>query len=487
MATTTATAPLPARPPTPLLGLGAVLALGAIMMQLDMTMTNVAVNSLLREFAVPLSTIQWVTTGYLLAMATVIPVAGWAMGRYGARAVWTTSLAVFLAGSTLCGLAWSAPSLIGFRVLQGLGAGLIMPLAQAILAQAAGPDRMARAMAAISVPALLGPVLGPVLGGVLVTEASWRWIFFVNVPVCLVALALSRRYVPAERAAGTGRLDVAGLVLLSGGCASAVYGLARSASAGSFRDAAAVTATLAALVLLAGYLVRSLAARAVPPVDPRLLRQRSFGSAAGVMFASTMVLFGAMALLPLYYQQVRGQSPLHTGLLMIPFGLGMGASLAVAGRLADRIAPRAQALAGLLLTATGAAILTGLSAGTGAGPLSLAQLASGAGVGLTLVPVMTTSMRGLRRDQIPGGSTAIRVIQQIGGSFGGAILFVVLQHRIAAHAVAAGGHLDAGALAGAFADTFRWVLGLALLAAVPALALPGRSRRAEPAVVRPQR
>src|SRR5215472_15651247 len=223
--------------PPSLVKIIAVVMLGALMMQLDMTMTTIATRALVRDFGSTLTTIQWVTTGYLLAMASTIPLAGWARERFGARPVWMTSIAVFLLGSVLCGLAWSPGSLIGFRVLQGLGAGMVMPVGQAVLVQAAPAGKFGRVMAAMGVPAMVGPVAGPVLGGVLVTSLSWHWIFYINIPVCLAALALSARSIPSATAPGRSRLDWLGLLLLSPGCAAIVFGFAQSNAYGGFGDA----------------------------------------------------------------------------------------------------------------------------------------------------------------------------------------------------------------------------------------------------------
>src|SRR6478735_5180876 len=208
--------------------LASVVVLGTIMSILDTTIVNVALETLGRDLDASLTSIQWVSTGYLLALATVIPLTGWAMERFSGRKVWMVSVALFLLGSGLCGLAWSVESLIVFRVLQGFGGGMIMPVGQAILAQAAGPQRMGRVMSVIGVPTLLGPVLGPVIGGLIVDNLSWRWIFFVNLPVGAVALALAWRILPA-REVGTARprLDLVGLLLLSPGLVALVYGLSQ--------------------------------------------------------------------------------------------------------------------------------------------------------------------------------------------------------------------------------------------------------------------
>src|ERR1700712_5647339 len=158
-----------------------VVVIGAIMSILDTTIVNVALESLGRDLDAPLSTIQWVSTGYLLSLATVIPLTGWAAERFGPRRVWMTAVAGFVVTSALCALAWSAESLIAFRVLQGLAGGMIMPIGMITLAQTAGPDRVGRVMSVIGVPMLLAPVLGPGLGGVILSERSWHWLVYVNV------------------------------------------------------------------------------------------------------------------------------------------------------------------------------------------------------------------------------------------------------------------------------------------------------------------
>src|SRR5919109_1639571 len=208
-----------------ILKLAAVVVLGAIATILDATIVNVALTTLGRDFDAPISTIQWVPTVYLLAFASVIPLSGWASERFGAKRVWLASLGAFMVGSLLAGLSWSIGALIAFRVLQGLGGGMIMPLGQMILAQAAGPQRMGRVMSIVGVPMLLAPIFGPVIGGALVDAVSWRWIFFVNLPVGAAAFLLAVRLLPEVEPRLHERLDALGLVLLSGGIATFVYGL----------------------------------------------------------------------------------------------------------------------------------------------------------------------------------------------------------------------------------------------------------------------
>ncbi|MGH2931149.1 MAG: MFS transporter, partial [Solirubrobacteraceae bacterium] len=171
-----------------LLAVGGVVILGAIMSILDVTVVNVAINKLAIAFSAPLSTIQWVATGYTLALAAVIPLSAWASDRFGAKRVYGIAIVLFVLGSAATGLAWSTGSLITFRILQGLGGGMIMPAGMTILTRAAGPQRLGRIMSIIGIPMLLGPILGPILGGFLVDQVSWRWIFYINVPIGIVAV-----------------------------------------------------------------------------------------------------------------------------------------------------------------------------------------------------------------------------------------------------------------------------------------------------------
>ncbi|URM98673.1 MFS transporter [Actinomadura madurae] len=181
-----------------LVTLGLVVVLGAIMSVIDATAVNVATRTLAEDFGASITSVQWVLTGYMLGLAAVIPVTGWATERFGARRVWISALALFLLGSALAGLAWSMPALIAFRVLQGIGGGMIIPVAQTILAQAAGPSRMGRMMGFIGLPMLLGSVAGPIVGGLIISTAGWRWIFLVNLPLGAVAIAAALRLLPAS-------------------------------------------------------------------------------------------------------------------------------------------------------------------------------------------------------------------------------------------------------------------------------------------------
>ena len=467
--------------------LSSVVILGAIMSILDVTIVNVAIDTLSRDFRTSLSTIQWVTTGYLLALSTVIPLSGWAMSRFGAKRVWIAAVALFVAGSAACGLSWSIESLITFRVLQGLGGGMIMPVSQAVLAEAAGPHRMGRVMSIIGVPMLLGPVVGPVLGGWIVQDFSWRWIFFVNVPIGAVALTLAARILPRVDPDRALHLDIRGLLLLSPGLALFVYGLSEAGSSGGFRDTRAMLGISIGAVLVALFIWHGLARGRTALLDLRLFRHRSFAAATATAFLFGIALFGSMILLPLYYQVVRGEGALNAGLLLAPQGLGAAMAMPIAGRLTDRLGAGRIVPFGITFALLGTIAYAQIGADTPYWLLSVSLWVRGIGLGSTMMPAMAAAYAALARSDVPRASTTLNIIQRVGGSVGTAVLAVYLAQQIRGAAPGAGGSAGmgnlgaippavraqlAGPLADAFGQAFWLSLGLTAVAYIPAFFLP---------------
>ncbi|HXX91216.1 MAG TPA: MDR family MFS transporter [Acidimicrobiales bacterium] len=460
-----------------------VVVLGTIMAILDTTIVAVALATLARDFHTSISTIQWVTTGYLLALAVVIPLSGWAVHRFGAKPVYIMSLLLFVAGSALCGVAWSAGALIVFRVLQGLGGGMIMPVGQTIMVRTAGPDKMNKVMALIGVPTLLGPILGPVIGGLIISNVSWRWIFFVNVPIGIVALILCFRFLTTTPRDRSHRFDVTGFLLLAPGLALAVYGLSEVGSEGGFSSRGVQVSLLVSVVLIVGFVVRSLRAPE-PLLDLRLFTRFNFSVATACIFLIGATLYGTMFLLPLYYQIVRGESPLTAGLLMAPQGIGAALVMRPSAQLADRYGTRRTVPVGMAVLALGTLAYTQVSGSTSFAFLACALLVRGIGLGFAMMPVFAAAYRGLSHEQVPRASTATNIIRQVGGSLGVAVFAVVLQtaiaHQFPGHAAGLGmlqvhplPLTVADRLADAFATSFWWSFGVCALAILPAVFLPG--------------
>jgi len=469
-----------------------VVVLGSIMSILDTTIVAVALATLGRDFHVSVATIQWVTTGYLLALAMVIPVTGWAVDRFGAKLVWMTSLILFVIGSSLCGAAWSANSLIGFRLLQGIGGGMLLPVGQSILARASGPQRMGRVMSIIGVPMVMGPIMGPIIGGLIVSNYSWRWIFYINVPIGIATLVVSSRWLPKWDTDDRSRpsFDTLGFCLLSPGLAALVYSLSEVGTTGSFTDTSVVVSFVLGLALMAGFVLHALRIKN-PLLELRLFKDRTFTIANICIFVLGATLFGSMFLLPLYYQIARGQPAWVAGLLMAPQGIGAAFIMRKAGSITDRVGPRRIVPFGILVMAAATVPFAFVTTSTSEVLLAATLFARGLGLGLTMMPVTAAAYFGLNHAEIPNASTTMNIVRQVGGSVATALFAVVLERQIVAQlgtasksAGGSGGIISsavklppqvADPVAAAFANTFWWAVGAILLAFIPTLFLPNHA------------
>ncbi len=440
---------------------------GGITVILDTTIVSVGLHELTTALDASVGTIQWVATAYLLAMFVTIPVTGWAQGRIGGKRLWLVGLTAFLVGSALCATAWSAASLIAFRALQGLGGGVLMPLMTTLIMQAAHGRNLGKLMATVSLPAALGPILGPVAGGLILHSLSWHWLFLVNVPIGVLGLVLAVRLIPAD---GPGRrvpLDVVGLALVSPGIVAVIYGLAQVGERGGFAHPAVLLPLIGGVGLLAAFVGWAWRRGPRALIDLRLFRHRALRASGTLLFLTGTALYGAMLLLPLYWQQVRGADALGAGLLLVPQGVGALASRTLAGRLTDAIGGRWVAVGGFAVLALATVPFALSDEHTSTVWLMAALLIRGLGLGAVVIPLMTGAFVGLERDEMPHASIVTRVAQQLGGSFGTAVLAVIL---VSATVGAAGLH----DLAGAFDTAFWWATGFAVLASALSFLLPGR-------------
>ncbi|GAB3885600.1 MFS transporter [Kibdelosporangium lantanae] len=478
------------------LKVAAVVVVGVVMAILDTTVVNVALKALAVEFSTSFDTIQWVVTGYMLALSTVIPVTGWASTRFGTKRLYMLAIVMFLAGSALAGLSWSIESLIVFRVLQGLGGGMLMPAGMTILTKTAGPARVGRVMSLLGVPMLLGPIGGPILGGWLVDKVDWRWIFYINVPIGIVALLLAWRLLPKDEAGDAGRFDFPGMLMLSPGLALLIYGVSNIPGAGGVGDVKVWLPGVVGVVLIVGFVMRAMRITN-PLVDLKLFRDRGFSVAVFTMCFFSVSFFGAMLLFPSYFQLVRGEGALDAGLLMAPQGIGAMIMMPIAGTLADRIGVRKVVLPGLVLIVAGIAVFTQVAADTQYWQLLLALFVMGLGMGATMMPIMSAALQTLRQDDVANASTSLNIVQQAFGAIGTAVMSIVLAALLAGKfgvptsqgqlaAIGALGNPEthasaAMATADSFASTFVVALVLIAICVLPALLLPKRPRPAAPA------
>ncbi|MQS06175.1 MDR family MFS transporter [Streptomyces alkaliphilus] len=444
-----------------LLGIAFVLVLGTFMATVDATIVAVAIDTLATGFDAPVADIQWVTTAYLLAVVAAVPASGWLADRFGGRRVWLLAVGGFLVASALCALAWSLPSLIAFRVLQGLTGGLLPATGQALLARIAGPGRTGRVIGVVAVVPLLSPVLGPLIGGAILGAASWPWLFLVNLPIGALAIPLALRYVPVVPAApGRTAFDLRGALLLSPGLAVLVLGLTEVAHG---RGLPAALGVAAGAVMLVGFVVHGLRTRRVPLVDPRLFTRPPFGAAALALLVLGASVFGTTFLLPLYLQTGHGLSAPGAGLVLAFQGAGAVAGSVLVNRTIDTLAPRTLVLAGIGLILLGTIPFTQLGHDLPEALIAGSLVARGLGMALIAAPVMNIVYSRVEPDLLPRAAGALNLLNTVGGSIGTALLAVVLQSRL---------ETRGADVPQAFADTFLWVLGLCLIAAAGATRLP---------------
>jgi EmrB/QacA subfamily drug resistance transporter len=391
---------------------------------LDATIVNVALPTLGRELDVGNDVLQWVVTGYLLSLAVWIPASGWFGDRFGTKRVFLLALSIFVGGSALCGLAWSANALIAFRVVQGIGGGMLTPVGTTMVVRAFPREERARGSAIIGVPAVLAPVLGPLIGGYLVDGAGWRWIFFVNVPIGLFGLAFAAIVLREQREPRPGRFDARGFVLAAACLVTLLYGLSRVPDKGWLSPVALTCIGLGALTaFLLVYLETHVRA---PMLDLTLFRDRVFATSNVTHVLTVAGLVGTLFLVPLYLQDLRGLSAWESGLTSFSQALGLICAMPVASFFYARRGARPLAVAGLLLTAASALLLMTTNLQTELWWIRGVLFARGIGFGMALLPLQTATFANVPLSATGRASALFNTARQVGASLGVAALASVL-------------------------------------------------------------
>ena len=461
-----------------------VVLLGPLMTSLDSTVVNVSLTRLAQDLRVPLTLIQWVTSGYLLALALMLPLSGWVVDRFGAKRVYLGCFTLFTAASIGCGLAPTAGFLIAMRVVQGMSGGLLAPMAQMMIVRGAG-RHVARVMGLMVVPILLGPLCGPVLAGAILQHGSWRWIFFINLPIGLLALVLASWILPRDTDLVRPRpFDLKGFLLLSPALVLLLHGLeslsSRPAAHGLNRLELALGAGLLGAFLLHAH---RLGREAL--LDLGLFRVPTFMASARTQFFSNANAFGGQMLIPMFFLLVRRVSPTQAGLLMIPVGLGMLVSFPLMGALVEAFGPRRVATTGAVLALAGTAPFALHGFGTGpAAWLCLALFVRGLGQGGISIPSIASAYQALPKAEIPVATTTLNIVQRMGGPMATTLLAIVLHAGLGGQSLASSGLSGAQALARGHAFSIAFlVLGLSHAGAIlAALRLPYDQRRTGPAL-----
>ncbi|WP_433230964.1 DHA2 family efflux MFS transporter permease subunit [Micromonospora sp. CA-248260] len=456
--------------PAPVWRVAVVLASGSVMTGLDTSLVNVGIEIIGRELDASLTEMQWINSGYLLALAAALPTCGWVSRRIGTGRLWLWALAGFTLTSALCALARSADTLIAARVLQGLTGGLLIPTGMAILGQVAGSGRMGRVIAVSSVPAILAPAFGPIIGALLIDNFSWRWMFLVNVPIGIVGLLVALRVVPRGAAGRAARPDVPALFLVALGLPLLTYAVTAAMDRRGLFAAAVLAPLAVALVALVLFVHRSLRA-AEPLMDLRLTRDPVYAAAASTIFFSSAALFGGLIVMPLYFQLAMARGIIDTGLLLMAFSLGATVTFPVAGRLTDRHGGGIVTVVGLVVTVAGTVPMAVLPSDPNVVLVEALQVVRGVGLALAGSPVVSAALARVRSHQMPDASAQVNILSRVGGAVGSALCVVVLADALA----------DARSeveVAAAFRSTFWWLTGMAAVALVLATWLTRAQRGA---------
>jgi EmrB/QacA subfamily drug resistance transporter len=387
---------------------------------LDSTIVNVALPTLGRELHVGNDTLEWVVTGYLLSLAVWIPASGWIGDRFGTKRTFLFALALFLCGSALCGAAWSAMSLIAFRVLQGVGGGMLIPVGTAMVVRAFPPSERARGSAIIAVPAVIAPVVGPLLGGWLVDGAGWRWIFYVNLPIGLLGLIFAVWVLREQREERPGPFDVFGFALAGLSLVLPLYALSRVPAEGW--AAPTVLGYLAAGAAAALALIYVERHRQQPMLDLELFSDRVFATSNATLVLTTAGLVGTLFLVPLYLQQLRGLSAFESGLTSFPQALGLVCVMPIAGRLYPRYGARPLVAIGLAATAITAALLIPVDLRTDLWWIRCVLYLRGLAFGLALLPLQTVTFANVSLSATGRASALFNAGRQMASSLGVAVL-----------------------------------------------------------------
>ncbi|WP_370618254.1 DHA2 family efflux MFS transporter permease subunit [Mumia sp. Pv 4-285] len=413
------------------LKIAGVVVLGAIMSILDITVVSVALPTFQSEFDATYAEVAWTMTAYTLALATVIPLTGWAADRFGTKRLYMTALTLFTLGSVLCSLAGGITELVAFRVVQGLGGGMLMPLGMTIMTRAAGPHRIGRVMAVLGVPMLLGPILGPIIGGWLIESLTWHWIFLINLPIGIIALVYAWRVLPKDSPEPSESFDWTGMILLSPGLALFLFGVSSIPEEGTIWATKVLVTSAIGAALIVAFVFHAFRPEH-PLVDLRLFKHRNLTVAVITMAAFAIAFFGASILFAAYFLQVRGETTLMAGFLLVPQGIGAMLTMPIGGMLTDKIGPGKIVLTGLALTAAGMAVFTQVAADTSYWILLPGLFVMGLGMGLTMMPTMTAALATLTDHTIARGSTLMNIVQQVAASIGTAVFSVVLTNQLKA-------------------------------------------------------
>ena len=410
---------------------------------LDTTVVNVSLPHIAGDLSATIDESTWALTSYLVANAIVLPLAGWLSHRFGRKRLLMLSVGGFTLSSLLCGLAPSLPLLILFRVIQGTTGGALQPLSQAVLLEAFPPEQRGKAMGFWGLGIVVAPIFGPVLGGWLTDSYSWRWVFYINLPVGIAALAMISAYVfdPSYLGRRAERVDWAGIGLLTLGIGALQIFLDKGQEDDWFASRLMTTLAVVSAVALAAFIAHELRVEH-PVVDLRVFRLRTY--AAGVVLITMVgfVLYGSLVLLPIFLQTLLGYPSLQAGIALSPRGMGSFLAMPVVGMILGRVDARRLLALGLAGGSVTLFWLGGLNLQAGYWDVFWPQFVQGISLALLFVPLTTITMDPIPRESMGNATSIFNLMRNIGGSLGIAVATTVLARRQQLHASVLGAHVD---------------------------------------------
>jgi drug resistance transporter, EmrB/QacA subfamily len=440
---------------------------GMIMVILDSTVVNNAIPKLVEYFDTDLKTIQWTVTGYTLALSAVIPLAGWLTDRFGSKQIFLLTITLFTLGSVLCGIAQTPEQLIIFRVIQGLGGGMVSPIGMAMVFKLAPPERRGSIMGVLGIPMLMAPAFGPVLSGWLVDSVSWHWIFIINLPIGILAFILGMRFLPKAERHSVPHLDIIGMCLAPIAFAMLAYGVSEGGT--SWTSTSTITGLTIGGIALIAFIIVELRQKQ-PLLELKVFKSSDFTRSIILTWIVQLALFGAMLLVPLYLQGVKGYTALETGWILMPQALCAGLGMPISGRLFDKIGARPLAFAGLTVVSVALFILSGVKVDTSLWVIIVSICLMGLGMGFSMMPLNTHVLNSAPRRLVSRVTPLTTAAQQVVVSFAVAGLTGYLTSQITSHAASAGeGANPLISVVAGYGDTF--FLSACIAAAGVALSL----------------
>ena len=404
--------------------------LGVIMAIIDTSIVNVALPNMAGNLGAATDEISWVATGYILANVVIMPLNGWLTALLGRRLFYASSLAVFTVASFMCGTAHDVWTLVFWRVVQGIGGGALQPTAQAILFESYPPEKRGSAMAIFGLGAMVGPAIGPTLGGAIVDNYSWPLIFYINIPIGIVAFLMTLAFIvdPAYIEKPKRGADWIGLGAMTAGIASLQYVLERGQHDDWFSSQSIVILTIVAVVTLTFFIVRELRDRQ-PFVDLRVFASRSFAAGNVIGIVSGFGLYGLNLVLPLFFQNVLHFDAWQTGVALLPGAIATALSMPIAGRLTTVMDARLEIALGLAMFAGGSWWMGGLDQSAGFWDIFWPRTLQGFALGFLFVPLTTATLAGISRSAMSNATGIYTLVRQLGGSLGIAILELLETRR----------------------------------------------------------